>query len=55
MRLACREDVLAAQLGNLGRRNALSRQHALVAAPKRCSKKIEINVTAMTRTYLKIA
>jgi hypothetical protein len=55
MRLACREDVLAAQLGNLGRRNALSRQHALVAAPKRCSKKIEINVTAMTKYYACLA
>jgi hypothetical protein len=55
MRLACREDVLAAQLGNLGCRNALSRQHALVAAPKRCSKKIEINVTAMTKYYACLA
>ena len=40
---------------NLGRRNALSRQHAPVAAPKRCSKKIEINVTAMTKYYACLA
>ena len=62
MRLAYREDVVAAQLTFVEAgaetwavRNALSRQHALVAATKRCSKKIEINVTAMTKYYACLA